>query len=160
MACSEWMIDSLTLLVTTSLFLTREPIRKACLDKSSGEWSYINQLSWLSYLFPFNFIYCHSILLTLAWLLHRFPIGIGVVSVLSYIWMYVLPTPEIAFYKEVFFSLDSNYMVGCCGIRRLDLDNSSFWILLYSNTDFIAYKRESNPTISNTHSRFLLRAPP
>ena len=45
------VFSRLTLLVTTTLFLTREPIRKACLDQSNKKWVAINQLSWLSLFF-------------------------------------------------------------------------------------------------------------
>ena len=42
------IFNRLTLLVTTSIFLAREPIRKACFDQGKEDWKQINQLSWLS----------------------------------------------------------------------------------------------------------------
>ena len=42
------IFNRLTLLVTTSILLAREPIRKASFDQGKEDWKQINQLSWLS----------------------------------------------------------------------------------------------------------------
>ena len=51
----EMYVYRLTLLYNTVLFLSREPIRKACLSRLSGgrNWTHVFNLSWTRYM-----VYC------------------------------------------------------------------------------------------------------
>ncbi|KAK8820295.1 hypothetical protein WA577_006361, partial [Blastocystis sp. JDR] len=70
----------LTLLSTSILFLSREPMRKVCLDKGKEDWKSVCQLAWLCV-----------------------PIGAVISLVLCFIWIYVLPDPNIPFYTPAVF---------------------------------------------------------